>query len=234
MKRILFTKIAMDLALELRKLSTFDEIQSAINMYRHDHNTGLLRGMSGFMLAMIETSPDHNGNTTPTAITTHPHAGFGTQTNENKRFDTTNGEPNKNSEDLCAATKGGKAKGGTGYGQCWECGEYGHPRKECPKFSERMGGGKEETLLLLKVLARKATVRTTKENGRKANGIIAVITMVAKDMDTIIIIQDHLEKETEKVSTRLIVIIGKLGEKRHKVGMQTTAIGTAIGDVKME
>ena len=166
-KRILFTKIAMDLALELRKLSTFDEIQSAINMYRHDHNTGLLRGMSGFMLAMIETSPDHNGNTTPTAITTHPHAGFGTQTNENKRFDTTNGEPNKNSEDLCAATKGGKAKGGTGYGQCWECGEYGHPRKECPKFIERMGGGKGGDVAALKGAGKKGNGKNNEGKWQK-------------------------------------------------------------------
>ena len=116
--RNLFTNIAINLALELRKLNTVDEIQSAINIYRHDHNTGLLRGMSGLMLAMIETSPEHNGNTTPPATTTHSQAGFGAQNNENKRFDTTSGESNKNSEDLCAATKGGKAKGGKGYGQC--------------------------------------------------------------------------------------------------------------------
>ena len=40
------------------------------------------------------------------------------------------------------ATKGGK-KGDKsqrkGYGQCWECGEYGHPRRECKVFFERMG-----------------------------------------------------------------------------------------------
>ena len=51
--------------------------------------------------------------------------------------------------------KGGKDKGkGKGYGQCWECGEMGHPRRECPKFLARMnakggdvsalkGGGKK-------------------------------------------------------------------------------------------
>ena len=39
--------------------------------------------------------------------------------------------------DLYAATKGSKGNGkgsgkGKGYGECWHCGEWGHPRRECP------------------------------------------------------------------------------------------------------
>ena len=49
--------------------------------------------------------------------------------------------------ELYAAQKGGKdkgPKGGKGYGQCWECGEWGHSRRECPKILARInnkGGG---------------------------------------------------------------------------------------------
>ena len=43
-------------------------------------------------------------------------------------------------DELYVAQKGGKdkGKGGKGYGQCWECGEWGHPRRECPKFLARV------------------------------------------------------------------------------------------------
>ena len=49
-------------------------------------------------------------------------------------------------------TKGGKKGdiGRKGYGQCWECGEMGHPRRECPKFLERMGKGQQQDLSALK------------------------------------------------------------------------------------
>ena len=41
--------------------------------------------------------------------------------------------------DLHATTKGGKGNGegngkGKGYGECWHCGEWGHPRRECPQL----------------------------------------------------------------------------------------------------
>ena len=40
--------------------------------------------------------------------------------------------------DVNAATKGaGKGKkGGKGYGECWHCGEWGHPRRECPHLND--------------------------------------------------------------------------------------------------
>ena len=46
-------------------------------------------------------------------------------------------------ESLNAATKGGKKGdiGRKGYGQCWECGEWGHPRRECPAFLKIMNKG---------------------------------------------------------------------------------------------
>ena len=51
-----------------------------------------------------------------------------------KEFET---ETNRDDE-LNAATKGkgqGK-KGGKGYGECWHCGEWGHPRRECPHLND--------------------------------------------------------------------------------------------------
>ena len=43
--------------------------------------------------------------------------------------------------DLDAVKGGKKDKGkGKGYGQCWHCGEYGHPRRECPEWLKLQGG----------------------------------------------------------------------------------------------
>ena len=35
--------------------------------------------------------------------------------------------------------KQGDNNKGKGYGQCWECGEWGHPRRECEVYLKRMG-----------------------------------------------------------------------------------------------
>ena len=45
-------------------------------------------------------------------------------------------------QDLNAATNGaGKGKkGGNGYGECWHCGEWGHPRRECPHLNDPSKG----------------------------------------------------------------------------------------------
>ena len=51
-----------------------------------------------------------------------------------------NNKPDNEAEDLYAAPKGGMGKPGKGYGRCWECGEWGHTRRECFKFAARMGG----------------------------------------------------------------------------------------------
>ena len=62
-----------------------------------------------------------------------------------------------NVDTLNVATKGGK-KGDKGqrkgYGQCWECGEYGHPRRECKLFLERMGKGQQQDVAALKGMGK--------------------------------------------------------------------------------
>ena len=68
-KRNLPTKISMDLSMELRKLTTVDAIQNAINIYRHDHRTGLPRGMPSPMIAaMIEQEQDGDAIITNNSI----------------------------------------------------------------------------------------------------------------------------------------------------------------------
>ena len=51
-----------------------------------------------------------------------------------------------------AATKGDRKedKGQRkGYGQCWECGEYGHPRRGCKAYLERMGKRQKQDISAL-------------------------------------------------------------------------------------
>ena len=55
-KRNLPLKFSTDLSLELRKLTTVDQMQNVINIYRHDHRTGLPRGTPGTMLGSRQSS----------------------------------------------------------------------------------------------------------------------------------------------------------------------------------
>ena len=64
----------------------------------------------------------------------------------NKTAEETTGTNTNGDGDLYVAPKGGGketgSKGGKkGYGERWRCGEWGHPRRECPKFNGGKGGG---------------------------------------------------------------------------------------------
>ena len=57
---------------------------------------------------------------------------------------TTEADKNNGDWDLYAITKGSKGSGngsgkGKGYGECWHCGEWGHPRRECPQLHGQQG-----------------------------------------------------------------------------------------------
>ena len=112
-------------------------MQSIINIYMHDHRTGLQRGVPGPMIcATIQVGDEGEGEK---------------RTNEAQPDQKT--EANVADTSINAATKGGKKneKGQQkGYGQCWECGEYGHPRRECRVYFERMGKGTQQDLSALK------------------------------------------------------------------------------------
>ena len=120
-------QLTNDLALELRKLSTVDEVRNAVNIYRHDYRTGMPRGMTGPMLCAAEQTPDTktDAQTSNTQTTTQPNAQ----------------QAPTQPTDLNAASKDGKERAAKGYGKCWGCGEWGHPRRECPEFLKRMGKG---------------------------------------------------------------------------------------------
>ena len=131
MKRNLPQKVATDLAMELRKLNTVDAIRNVVNVYRHDRRTGMPRGMSGPMLCTTEgaSEQDKQQEQQQTSLANTINQQHGKTQAQDPQ------------QDLCAAAKGGKDKGGKGYGKCWECGEWGHPRRECPEFFKRMGKG---------------------------------------------------------------------------------------------
>ena len=138
-------------AMELKKADNIEEMHSIINAYQFDHSTGLPRGQYGPGLYSTETDTgkeeeeslgirtvggetEHTSNNEKITITT---------TTEDGTIGTTIGG---NDGEMNTVPRGGnKPKGGKGgkkgYGECWHCGEWGHPRRECPKLLAGKGGG---------------------------------------------------------------------------------------------
>ena len=51
-------QVSIALAMDLRKATSSDEMQNIINIYLHDHRTGLPKGTPGPMICMAEqTTP---------------------------------------------------------------------------------------------------------------------------------------------------------------------------------
>ena len=127
-------KIVTSPSIELRTTETVDEIQHIINTYMHDHRAGLPRGIPGPMACLAQKegpdTPEEEDNKT------HAHAAASTV------------EPTTTAADSIINASKGNKKGDygqrEGYGQCWERGEMGHPRCECPVFFKRMGRGTEQ------------------------------------------------------------------------------------------
>ena len=140
-KRKLPTNISTDLSMELRKLDTVDAIRDVTNIYRHDHRTGLHRGVPGTMIAMTEQPKDYEQQICTVTKENQDIGGERT----NIQIIIINDDGGK-TEDFNVFSKGNEGKGGKGYGQCWECGEWGHPRRECLKFIARMGKKEKERL----------------------------------------------------------------------------------------
>ena len=128
-------KISTALAIDLKKAGSTEEMQSIINIYMHDHRTGLPRGTPGPMLGLIEIGvPGSEQVQTPQVNAVKP---------ESLNIANSSAADTEQDKTINAASKGGKKgdQGRKGYGQCWECGEYGHPRRECHAFLKRMGKG---------------------------------------------------------------------------------------------
>ena len=131
-------KIAKDLAMDLRKVGSSDEMQSMINVYMRDHRIGLQICILGPMIcATIGTTTEEDAQKKEPA--------------QEQKPEITIADPRAIGAPIIAASKGGKnvEKGQRrGYGHCWDCGEYGHPRRECKVYLENMGKGQQQQDIL--------------------------------------------------------------------------------------
>ena len=151
-------KVAKDLAMDLRKATSADDMQHVINVYMHDHRTGLQRGVLG---PMICATTEEENKEDPRPKETQPDRPTDTNTVDASINAATNGQK-----------KGGKEHR-KGYGQCWECGEMGHPRRECLNFLERMGKGQQQDISALNgtgKYGKGGKWSKGKGNGVKGNG----------------------------------------------------------------
>ena len=101
-------KLTTTLAMDLKRATRIEQMQSIINVYLHDNKIGLPRGMPGTMVCLtIEEETDKTERTKEETF----------QTN-------TTSEPNPNGDSSFNAATKGKQKGdggtGKGHGQCWE------------------------------------------------------------------------------------------------------------------
>ena len=95
-------------------------------IYLHDHNTGLPRGQTPAKLHLTEESKEETSQT--------KQDDKQDSNSQEQAQDTWNSAYGDGSGDV-NAVKGGKKGQGKGYGACWHCGEWGHPRRECPQLT---------------------------------------------------------------------------------------------------
>ena len=122
-------QLVTNLSMPLKAAKTVEDMQSIINVYLHDHKTGLPKGQQGPMLCLAE---DETAPTYAAVVATNVK----TDIIKDK-------EAAKEQEegDLDAVKGNRKDKGkGKGYGQCWHCGQMGHPRRKCPEWFKLQGG----------------------------------------------------------------------------------------------
>ena len=154
----LFEKILTSLTMEIKKAPTIDGIQPAINTYMHDHRIGFPRGTPGPMICLAEK--EDTEAKTEAGRTDKPKEGEGKTTLPDNTVN---------------AAKGNKKGDGSqrkGYGQCWESGEMGHPRRECQVFLERMGKGLQQDSIVaaLKGIGKLGKGGKGKGKGGKGKG----------------------------------------------------------------
>ena len=121
--------ITQHLAIELRKTQTIDAVYTLVMVYLHDHNTGLPRGQAPAQLHLTEESNGKEENQTQAKPDEKRP-----EDRHNKKEDPCTRAREEEHEDL-NVVKGGKKGKGKGYGACWHCGEWGHPRRECPQLA---------------------------------------------------------------------------------------------------
>ena len=126
-------ELVKNLAFELKKVNTIDEIQSIITIYLHDPMTGLARGQPGPLICLASQDDNNNTGCTHEAAPEKAEARHSTH-------DTHTPTQPKPDTDLNAVKGDKKDKSkGKGYGECWHCGQWGHPRRECPQLLKEKG-----------------------------------------------------------------------------------------------
>ena len=104
------------LAIQLRQAETVDAVYNLAMIYMHDHSTGLPRGQVSAKFYLTESNDKDQEEAQKE------------KTEDNTERSQPHGLPDPN-----AVPKGGKKGKSTGYGACWHCGVWGHPRRECPE-----------------------------------------------------------------------------------------------------
>ena len=126
------SQLVTNLSIPFKAATTVEDMHTIINVYLHDHKTGLHKGQQGPMLCLAELNQER----TYAAV-----AATNITNKDGKEKDSDKTEPHKADGDLDAIKGNKKDKGkGKGYGQCWHCGEMGHPRRECPEWLKLQGG----------------------------------------------------------------------------------------------
>ena len=135
-------QVTRDLALQLKDATIVNDVRNTVNIYLHDHQTGMPRGQAGPMLRMAAEVQDGQADQTTASSLDSTKTAKCTGKEPNADNDANRDKDYNGDNDLYAAYKGpGKGKkGAKGYGECWHCGEWGHPRRECPHLNDPTNG----------------------------------------------------------------------------------------------
>ena len=138
MMKCLPKDVVKPLALHLDTADTFQQIRKLVMRQMHDEMTGMLEG--DHTQPLYHVKPDTNNEQTDEESSLQPD------------LDTAESNWAKAEQEYWAAAlaqkgkggKGAKGKGsklkGKGYGECWNCGQQGHPARECPVAGKLHGG----------------------------------------------------------------------------------------------